>query len=64
MNRHIRTRHPGIFKSETIRKRRDSYVDTDSMEFAEVDTPMAIKTEEISASDKDLDDSFGKYIVF
>lgn len=64
MNRHIRTRHPGIFKSETIRKRRDSYVDTDAMEFAEVDTPMAIKTEEISASDKDIDDSFGKYIVF
>lgn len=60
MNRHIRTRHPGIFKSETFRKRRDSYVDADSIEFSEVETPMAVKTEEISASDKDFDDSFGE----
>lgn len=64
MNRHIRTRHPGVFKSETFRKRRDSYVDADSMEYAEVDTPMAIKTEEIAASDKDCDESLGKHICF
>lgn len=61
MNRHIRTRHPGIFMSETVRKRRDSYVDADPIEFAEVDTPMAIKTEEIAASDKDIDESFGEF---
>ncbi|KAI5646670.1 hypothetical protein NE865_00925 [Phthorimaea operculella] len=54
MNRHIRTRHPAIYKTEAAKKRSSS-VEMD--EFIESSVPIAVKTEEICASDKDFDDS-------
>ncbi|XP_063893804.1 uncharacterized protein LOC110377185 isoform X3 [Helicoverpa armigera] len=52
MNRHVKSRHPTVFKSEVIKRERvDTVVFT-----SETDTPYAIKTEEIYASDRDYEE--------
>lgn len=61
MNRHVRTRHPLVFKSEVTKRER---VDSVHVVTSEVDTPYAIKTEEIYASDKDYEEISGKNIFF
>ncbi|CAB3235361.1 unnamed protein product [Arctia plantaginis] len=53
MNRHVRTRHPLVFKSEVTKRER---VDSVHVITSEMDTPYAIKTEEIYASDKDYEE--------
>ncbi|KAG6441711.1 hypothetical protein O3G_MSEX001999 [Manduca sexta] len=52
MNRHVRTRHPHVFKKEITQRDTSESFDLSS----EVETPYAIKTEEIYASDRDLED--------
>ncbi|XP_075976525.1 uncharacterized protein LOC142976835 [Anticarsia gemmatalis] len=53
MNRHVRTRHPIVFKNEVTKRER---VDSVHVITSEVETPYAIKTEEIYASDKDYEE--------
>ncbi|XP_073952633.1 uncharacterized protein [Choristoneura fumiferana] len=53
MNRHVRTRHPSIYKVEVGSKgEAEPILDLG----CEVETPYAVKTEEITASDKDYDE--------
>ncbi|XP_049870832.1 uncharacterized protein LOC126370128 [Pectinophora gossypiella] len=56
MNRHVRTRHPTIYKAECMMKRAPSMEQIEA-DFTEVETPIAVKTEEI-CSEKDFDDPF------
>ncbi|CAH2040243.1 unnamed protein product, partial [Iphiclides podalirius] len=54
MNRHVRTRHPTVYKSEIERKK-----DSDQNDIGcEIETPYNIKTEDIKVSDKDYDDAY------
>ncbi|XP_068622506.1 uncharacterized protein [Battus philenor] len=54
MNRHVRTRHPSVYKSEIERKR---VPDQGDVNF-EADNPYNVKIEELKVIDKDLDDAF------
>lgn len=61
MNRHVRTRHPQIYRKEVSKRVTCDNADISS----DIDTPYAIKTEEIYASDHkdvDLDDVAGKLV--
>ncbi|KAJ8718879.1 hypothetical protein PYW07_016435 [Mythimna separata] len=53
MNRHVRSRHPTVFKSEVAKRDKGDSV---HMLTSETDTPYAIKTEEIYASDRDFEE--------
>ncbi|XP_026730302.1 uncharacterized protein LOC113495654 isoform X2 [Trichoplusia ni] len=53
MNRHVRSRHPTVFKSEVTKRDR---VENMHVITSVTDTPYAIKTEEIYASDRDYEE--------
>lgn len=53
MNRHVRTRHPSVYKSEVEKKK-------DISEIEHVEVPWKIEEE----SEKDFDESIGKCLFF
>ncbi|CAK1579127.1 unnamed protein product [Parnassius mnemosyne] len=56
MNRHVRTRHPSVYKSEIERKKDSDQIDN----MSEIETPYSIGAEDIKANDKELDESYGQ----
>ncbi|CAG4933990.1 unnamed protein product [Parnassius apollo] len=54
MNRHVRTRHPSVYKSEIERKKDSDHLDIVS----ETEAPYSIGTEDIKVSDKEFDESY------
>ncbi|CAK1579128.1 unnamed protein product [Parnassius mnemosyne] len=54
MNRHVRTRHPSVYKSEIERKKDSDQIDN----MSEIETPYSIGAEDIKANDKELDESY------
>ncbi|CAD0200261.1 unnamed protein product [Chrysodeixis includens] len=52
MNRHVRSRHPMVYKSEVTKRERENMQVIGSV----TDTPYAIKTEEIYASERDFEE--------
>lgn len=58
MNRHVRSRHPTVFKSEVTKRQKGDTILVDSgyVLTSETNTPYAIKTEEIYASDRDFEE--------
>ncbi|CAH0673868.1 unnamed protein product [Spodoptera exigua] len=58
MNRHVRSRHPMVFKSEVTKREKSDTILVDSgfVLTSETNTPYAIKTEEIYASDRDFEE--------
>lgn len=56
MNRHVRTRHPSVYKSEIERKKDSDQIDITN----EINTTYNIKTEDMKINDKELDDAYGK----
>lgn len=67
MNRHVRSRHPTVFKSEVTKRQKGDTILVDSgyVLTSETNTPYAIKTEEIYASDRDFEEiiTTGKILI-